>query len=187
MKKGNVDKAIDDFTEAIRLDSRYAMAYYNRGLAYEKKGEPDKAVADLDAVVRLRPKSLFYIEVRAAARIQHGDYEGGIADLRTAVRLDPNDPAAKFEAWPKEALTAAAIQHGEQQVRQMLRDRPAMAQFGEKAEVLYHWAERKFAGEDLHPKYSGMPPNRFLLMPTIGLQRERDRDLFGYAERIAMG
>ena len=32
----------------------------------------------------------------------------------------------------------------------MLRDRPAMAQFGEKAAVLYHWAARKFAGEDLH-------------------------------------
>ena len=32
----------------------------------------------------------------------------------------------------------------------MLRDRPAMAQFGEKAAVLYHWARHKFAGEDLH-------------------------------------
>ena len=83
-------------------------------------------------------------------RIGRGDYEGGIADLHTAIRLDPNDPAAKFETSPKEPLTAAAIQHGEQQVRQMLRDRPAMAQFGEKAGVLYQWAARKFAGEDLH-------------------------------------
>ena len=77
-----------------------------------------------------------------------GDYEGGIADLNTAIRLDPNDPATKLEASPKSTLTAAAIQHGDEQVRQMLRDRPVMARFGDKAGVLYQWTANRFAGEN---------------------------------------
>ena len=32
----------------------------------------------------------------------------------------------------------------------MLKDRPAMAQYGDKGDVLRQWAARKFAGEDLH-------------------------------------
>jgi tetratricopeptide (TPR) repeat protein len=46
-KKGDYDRAIADYTEAIRLDPVWsALPYYNRGSAYEKKGELDKALAD---------------------------------------------------------------------------------------------------------------------------------------------
>ncbi len=78
-----------------------------------------------------------------------GDYDRGIADFQAAVRLNPHDPAATFEDWPKTQLTPADLKHGQEQVRQMLKDRPAMAQYGDEAGVLYSWAVRKFAGEDL--------------------------------------
>ena len=47
------------------------------------------------------------------------------------------------------SLDNAARQWGERQVRRMLHDRPMMAEHGDKAKVLYEWAARKFAGEDL--------------------------------------
>ncbi len=75
--------------------------------------------------------------------------------------LDPADPAGKFEDWAKAPLTAEAIRFGEEQVRNMLRDRPAMAQYGENAEPLRRWAARKFAGEDLKERIrwdSAEPP-----------------------------
>ena len=78
--------------------------------------------------------------MRGSRRIVRGDYERGIADLQTAVRLDPNDPAATFEAWPKASLAAADLQHGEEQVRRMLKDRPAMDRHGKKASLLHMWA-----------------------------------------------
>jgi tetratricopeptide (TPR) repeat protein len=45
-QNGDYDKAISDYTEAIRLDSNYANAYYSRGLAYRKQGNEAQAQAD---------------------------------------------------------------------------------------------------------------------------------------------
>ena len=44
--KGEHDKAIADCTEAIRLDPKYAKAYYNRGWAYGRQGDKTKAEED---------------------------------------------------------------------------------------------------------------------------------------------
>jgi tetratricopeptide (TPR) repeat protein len=51
--KGDVDRAIADFTEAIRLQPRFTMAYASRGSAYEAKSECDRAAADYSEAVRL--------------------------------------------------------------------------------------------------------------------------------------
>ena len=54
--KGDLDRAIADYTEAIRLDPEYEYAYFNRGVAWSRKGDLDRAIADYDRVLRLDPK-----------------------------------------------------------------------------------------------------------------------------------
>ena len=78
MMKDELDKAIADLDEAIRLDPKDAMAYTNRGAAWLKKDELDKAIADLDEAIRLDPKhAMAYQQPRrrladeAAARQGH--------------------------------------------------------------------------------------------------------------------
>ena len=58
------DRAIGDFTEAIRLDPKYQDAYIGRGLALWFKIEDrkavnnqDKAIEDMSAAIRLDPGS----------------------------------------------------------------------------------------------------------------------------------
>jgi tetratricopeptide (TPR) repeat protein len=51
--KDDFNKAIADFTEAIRLKPDCAEAYYCRGIAYAGKGENDKAEADYAEAKRL--------------------------------------------------------------------------------------------------------------------------------------
>lgn len=46
-------------------------------------------------------------------------------------------------------LSQAALQHGELQVRSMLKDRPAMSRFITPHDIIWKYAVRKFAGEDL--------------------------------------
>jgi Flp pilus assembly protein TadD len=44
--KAVYDRAIADFTQAIRLDPNNAKAYRERGLAYNNKGDYDGAIGD---------------------------------------------------------------------------------------------------------------------------------------------
>ncbi len=54
--KGDYDRAIADFTEAIRLDPKLGSAFSNRGLAYEKKGGFDRAIADFQSGHQAEPQ-----------------------------------------------------------------------------------------------------------------------------------
>jgi len=56
-EKADYDRAIADYTEAIRLDPKLAEAYCSRGAAYGRgKSEYDKAIDDLTEAIRLNPK-----------------------------------------------------------------------------------------------------------------------------------
>lgn len=52
---GDDDRAIADYTQAIRLNPNDAAAYYNLGLAYAAKGDPGRAIADIEAALRINP------------------------------------------------------------------------------------------------------------------------------------
>ena len=54
-KKGDTDRAIADYTQAVQLDPKYAHAYQNRGLAYYGKGDTDRAIADSRRARQLDP------------------------------------------------------------------------------------------------------------------------------------
>ena len=94
-QKGDLDKAIADFTEAIRLDPKYAQAYYNRGYAYWK-GDFDKAIADFTEAIRLDPKYAKAYCSRGICLQDKGDYDKAIADYTEAIRLDPKYAKAYY-------------------------------------------------------------------------------------------
>ncbi len=54
-KLGEFPAAIEDYTQALRLNPNHAGAYNNRGNAYYKLGEYEKAIADYDACLALNP------------------------------------------------------------------------------------------------------------------------------------
>jgi tetratricopeptide (TPR) repeat protein len=61
--KGDLVRAIADLSEAIRLDPKYAEAYYNRGLTYRNKGDLDRAIADFGEAIRLAPQASAKIDM----------------------------------------------------------------------------------------------------------------------------
>lgn len=52
---GRYDAAVQDYTEAIRLDPSLAFAYVNRGGAYDLLGQRDAAIQDYTEAIRLAP------------------------------------------------------------------------------------------------------------------------------------
>ena len=93
--KKEYDKAIADYTEAIRLDPKDAAAYCNRGNAWSDKEEYDKAIADFDRGHPARPQ-----ERRRLSRPRHRLVARRRSTTRPsptsteAIRLDPKDRRA---------------------------------------------------------------------------------------------
>ena len=56
VKKGDFEKAIVDFTEAIRLNPKHAWAYLSRAHAYMNV-DHEKALADFREVIKLEPNN----------------------------------------------------------------------------------------------------------------------------------
>ena len=94
-RAANLRKAIAAFDESIRLNPKYASAYYNRGNAYSNtKGDYAKAIADYDESIRLNPEDAEAYNNRGIAYHDKGDYEKAMADYNEAIQLNPNYPEA---------------------------------------------------------------------------------------------
>jgi lipoprotein NlpI len=87
--KGDGDRALADYNEAIRLDPKYARAYNDRGVSYNVKRDYDRAIADFNAAIRLDPKYAAAYSNRGNAYDGKNDDDRAIADYSEAVRLDP--------------------------------------------------------------------------------------------------
>ncbi|WP_213742173.1 caspase family protein [Bradyrhizobium sp. dw_411] len=99
--KNDFSRAIVDFDEALRLNSKSIAALNNRGAAWLLKGENAKAIADLDAAVALDPKNPSIFSARGTLWRQLGEYNKSIADLNEAITLAPK----VSQAYNNRALT----------------------------------------------------------------------------------
>ena len=97
MDKGEYDKAITEYSEALRLDRASKRAFNNRGYAWYKKGQKDKAVSDYSEGIRLQPRYVQALNNRGYALSDLGKLDAAIADFSKALE-QINGKAAK-EFW----------------------------------------------------------------------------------------
>jgi len=89
--KGDYNRAIADYTEAIRLNPSYAEAYNNRGVVYYLKRDLDNAIADYSEAINHNYSNIEKAyHNRGLAYDVKGDYDNAIADYTEAIRLDQN-------------------------------------------------------------------------------------------------
>ncbi len=85
------EEAVIDYSRAIELDPKYAVAYYNRGNAYHNKQQYEQAIADYSRAIELDPTyALAYIN-RGYAYYNKQQYEQAMRDYTRALELDPNN------------------------------------------------------------------------------------------------
>jgi tetratricopeptide (TPR) repeat protein len=92
--KGDYDRAIQDFNEAIHLGPNHETAYYGRGHAYTKKGDYDRAIQDFNEAIHLNPNLEIAYYGRGNAYIDKEDYDRAIQEFDEAIRLNPKDANA---------------------------------------------------------------------------------------------
>ncbi len=89
VKNNDLSTAIINFTKASEIDPKYAIAYYNRGIAYNSLKKYPEALADYTKAIELDPKNVHAFYNRGVAYNALKKYEEALADYTKAIELDP--------------------------------------------------------------------------------------------------
>ena len=91
-KKGQYDRAIQDYDQAIKLNPSNAIAFSARGVAYGNKGQYDCAIQDHDQAIKLNPNYADAFYNRGVAYAKKNDLQRALADFKKFSELAPSDP-----------------------------------------------------------------------------------------------
>ena len=104
-RKGDLDGALADLSEAIRLNPDDSLAYSDRGVLWREKGDIDRAIADFTAAIARDPLprsdlaeggQLNVYANRGLAFWAKGDIDRALADFDDAVGHNPQDAEARY-------------------------------------------------------------------------------------------
>jgi len=110
--EADLDRAIADFDEAIRLEPGNAAAYGHRAGAWARKGDNDRALADYETAIRIDPANAVALRDRGTLWRRMGAHDRALLDLDQAIRLGFSDAAAyneRGQVWLDKANYDRAI------------------------------------------------------------------------------
>ena len=87
LQQGELDQAIQDFTQAIEHKPDLAEAYHNRGTVYADQGKLDLAIRDYDQAIEINPKLDKVYYNRGNAYISKDKLDHAIQDYNKAIEL----------------------------------------------------------------------------------------------------
>ena len=88
-KRGELDLAINDYTQALALNSSASDVYALRANLLGEKGDMEGALADYDRAIDADPQNSNAYANRGTTRNNMGDSTGALEDLNKAISLDP--------------------------------------------------------------------------------------------------
>ncbi len=129
-KSGQIDEAISDFEQAVRIRPLFGEARLNLGEALMTRGRPAEALPHLREAVRLEPESQYAHLNLGTALNMSGQAAGAEAQYREALRLDPSLASAR-EGIGVALVTAGRVQDALPELMEAVRLNPqdALAHF----------------------------------------------------------
>ncbi|MBM3650745.1 MAG: tetratricopeptide repeat protein [Alphaproteobacteria bacterium] len=92
--QGQLDRALDDYDEALKLRPAFAEAWNDRGIAHRSKGNSQRAIADFSEAGRLSPDFAAAWFNRGSTWFGLGQFDRAIADFDRTLALEPGDAEA---------------------------------------------------------------------------------------------
>jgi tetratricopeptide (TPR) repeat protein len=89
----DLEKAVQDFTEATRIDPNHPGAYTERGQALFKLGETDRAINDYSTALKKDANYGPALRGRAMANLYRGSTDLALGDLSKAIQIAEIDPS----------------------------------------------------------------------------------------------
>lgn len=87
---GDLEHAIANYDQAIRIKPDYVAAFYNRGLALADKYQYEKAIADFTTVLHFDPANPTVLLRRSRLYSKIGDIVASQNDLTEATKIKPD-------------------------------------------------------------------------------------------------
>jgi tetratricopeptide (TPR) repeat protein len=110
--QADLDRAIADFDEAIRLDSARAFFLELRGNVWFERRDYQRAIADYDRALQVNPRLVPAHIGRASAHFAKGDFDAAVADYQAAIELNPKAAGLYVQrgnVWRRKGDAARAI------------------------------------------------------------------------------
>ncbi|MFP3042602.1 tetratricopeptide repeat protein [Treponema primitia] len=155
--KKEYDNAIENFTQALRLDPNFFPAYVQRGQSYSRSGDYEKALADFNTALRLTPDSFEAYYFRGMAYYRKNDYDRAIADFTQSIRLNPNNAGTYYTRSVMYNLKGE-MEKGIEDLTQAIRIKPDIIYYFERALVYGKIKEHDKAIAD-YTRVIGLDPN----------------------------
>ena len=89
MSRGNLERALTDFSAFIAMSPDSAHGYYLRATAHERQDNHELALADYDKSIALNPNYPFAYAARGAIYAAKGDFDRALKNHDEAIRLKP--------------------------------------------------------------------------------------------------
>jgi tetratricopeptide (TPR) repeat protein len=93
-KLHDFERAVNDYTKALKIDGKVDQAWFGRGMAKGRLGLIDEGIEDLSVFIRRNPQSSLAYTKRGVRYLWKGDRENAGKDLRKAIALDPGNAEA---------------------------------------------------------------------------------------------
>ena len=84
---GQLETAIEAYSQSIDLKPRVASSYNNRGAAYQKKGDFDRAIEDFNMAIELKNNYSQAYYNRGVAYDENGEIGKAVEDYNKAIKL----------------------------------------------------------------------------------------------------
>ena len=115
LKEGKYKEALQELSEAIRLNPDGYISYYNRGICYLQLGNEDAALQDFKSVVERKRDYLDAYDKISWIQFRKSRYDEALEATNTVLKLKPNDAEAFYNRamiyakknWTSEALRDA--------------------------------------------------------------------------------